>query len=113
MPSHSLTEALSSAASRFSPAYSSPFLTDPRLHNPPPPHPPTPTSLLFSPLLAAYASSKAALNALTDCMRMEMKPFGINVVLVAPGIILTPMPGCVLVMPPCSLLLLLLLLPRR
>jgi NAD(P)-dependent dehydrogenase (short-subunit alcohol dehydrogenase family) len=32
-----------------------------------------------------YASTKAALHALSDAMRMELKPFNVDVVVVAPG----------------------------
>ncbi|CAI5471437.1 unnamed protein product [Closterium sp. Yama58-4] len=45
------------------------------------------------PMGAVYSASKAALNAVTNCMRMEMKPFGIKVVLVAPGLIKTELFG--------------------
>ncbi|GJP50087.1 hypothetical protein CLOM_g9228 [Closterium sp. NIES-68] len=41
------------------------------------------------PMAAAYSASKAALNAATNCMRMEMKPFGVKVMLVVPGFIKT------------------------
>ena len=32
-----------------------------------------------------YASTKAALHALSDTMRMELKPFNVSVIVVAPG----------------------------
>lgn len=38
-----------------------------------------------TPFAGAYCSSKAALHALLDAMRMELKPFGIRVVNVQPG----------------------------
>uniref|UniRef100_UPI00055B89E9 oxidoreductase n=1 Tax=Amycolatopsis thermoflava TaxID=84480 RepID=UPI00055B89E9 len=38
-----------------------------------------------SPLGAWYHSSKFALEALSDCLRMELKPFGIDVVVIEPG----------------------------
>ena len=38
-----------------------------------------------TPFAGAYCSSKAAIHALSDAMRMELKPFGINVVMVQPG----------------------------
>ncbi|CAI5484675.1 unnamed protein product [Closterium sp. Yama58-4] len=41
------------------------------------------------PMAAAYSASKAALNAATNCMRMEMKPFGVRVMLAVPGFIKT------------------------
>ena len=54
------------------------------------------SSLLFlfpptlrSPFWGAYASSKAALDALSNCMKMEMKPFGVDVTLISPGFIRT------------------------
>eukprot|EP00475_Leptophrys_vorax_P008797 TRINITY_DN15735_c0_g1_i1.p1 TRINITY_DN15735_c0_g1~~TRINITY_DN15735_c0_g1_i1.p1 ORF type:complete len:291 (-),score=23.17 TRINITY_DN15735_c0_g1_i1:55-927(-) len=42
-----------------------------------------------SPMVGAYSASKAALNAATDCMRMEMKPFGVKVMLLVPGFVRT------------------------
>lgn len=38
-----------------------------------------------TPFAGAYCSSKAAIHSLSDAMRMELKPFGINVVMVQPG----------------------------
>ena len=34
---------------------------------------------------SAYSASKAGLNALSEGMRRELKPFGIGVVIIAPG----------------------------
>ena len=34
---------------------------------------------------SAYLASKAGLNALSEGMRRELKPFGIGVVVIAPG----------------------------
>ncbi|CAI7800146.1 unnamed protein product [Closterium sp. NIES-54] len=47
------------------------------------------SSYTHRPFTSAYSGSKAALNAVTNCMRVEMKPFGIRVVLVTPGYIRT------------------------
>jgi NAD(P)-dependent dehydrogenase (short-subunit alcohol dehydrogenase family) len=41
--------------------------------------------LLPTPFAAAYCSSKSAVHMLSDVMRMEVKPFGIDVVVVQPG----------------------------
>jgi NAD(P)-dependent dehydrogenase (short-subunit alcohol dehydrogenase family) len=43
------------------------------------------------PFLGAYAASKHALEAVTDALRVELQPFGIEVVIVEPGTIATPM----------------------
>jgi NAD(P)-dependent dehydrogenase (short-subunit alcohol dehydrogenase family) len=42
------------------------------------------------PFLGAYAASKHALEAVTDALRIELRPFGIEVVIVEPGTIATP-----------------------
>lgn len=42
------------------------------------------------PFLGAYAASKHALEAVTDALRVELHPFGIEVVIVEPGSIATP-----------------------
>jgi NAD(P)-dependent dehydrogenase (short-subunit alcohol dehydrogenase family) len=42
------------------------------------------------PLLGPYAASKFALEAAADALRVELRPFGIRVVLIEPGVILTP-----------------------
>jgi NAD(P)-dependent dehydrogenase (short-subunit alcohol dehydrogenase family) len=42
------------------------------------------------PFLGAYAASKHALEAITDTLRVELRPFGIAVSLVEPGTIKTP-----------------------
>jgi NAD(P)-dependent dehydrogenase (short-subunit alcohol dehydrogenase family) len=42
------------------------------------------------PFLAPYAASKHALEAVADSLRVELRPFGINVAIVEPGTIATP-----------------------
>ena len=42
------------------------------------------------PFLGAYAASKHALEAVTDALRIEVRPFGIAVTIVEPGTIATP-----------------------
>ena len=41
--------------------------------------------LLPTPFAAAYCASKAAVHSLSEAFRMEVKPFGIDVVVVQPG----------------------------
>lgn len=45
--------------------------------------------LFTTPFAGAYCSSKAALHALSDALRMEVAPFGIQVVTVQPGGVLS------------------------
>jgi NAD(P)-dependent dehydrogenase (short-subunit alcohol dehydrogenase family) len=40
---------------------------------------------IYTPLGAWYHATKFALEALSDCLRMEVEPFGINVVVIEPG----------------------------
>ncbi len=46
---------------------------------------------LTSPLFGPYSSSKHAVEAISDAMRLELYPFGIQVVLIEPGYIPTSM----------------------
>lgn len=48
---------------------------------------------IYTPLGAWYHATKHALEALSDCLRMEVKPFGIDVVVIEPGGIRTEWPG--------------------
>lgn len=48
------------------------------------------SGLAASPFLGPYAASKYALEALSDALRLEVRPWGIRVVLVEPGTIATP-----------------------
>ena len=43
------------------------------------------SGILVTPFSGSYCASKAAFNALSDALRMELKPFGIQVVTVQPG----------------------------
>jgi nucleoside-diphosphate-sugar epimerase len=45
---------------------------------------------LVTPFMGAYSASKYALEALSDALRLELSPFGIEVVVVQPGSIKTP-----------------------
>jgi NAD(P)-dependent dehydrogenase (short-subunit alcohol dehydrogenase family) len=42
------------------------------------------------PMLSAYAASKHAIEAVTDALRLELEPFGIQVTVIEPGTIATP-----------------------
>jgi NAD(P)-dependent dehydrogenase (short-subunit alcohol dehydrogenase family) len=48
---------------------------------------------IYTPLGAWYHATKFALEALSDCLRMEVEPFGIKVVVVEPGGIQTEWGG--------------------
>ncbi len=43
------------------------------------------SGVLFTPFSGSYCASKAAFNALSDVLRMELKPFGVKVISVQPG----------------------------
>jgi len=45
---------------------------------------------LRPPFNSPYVSSKCALEAFSDCLRRELYPFGIEVVVIQPGIVKTP-----------------------
>ena len=45
---------------------------------------------MAAPFMAPYAASKFALEAISDCLRRELHPFGVDVVVIQPGIIQTP-----------------------
>jgi NAD(P)-dependent dehydrogenase (short-subunit alcohol dehydrogenase family) len=48
---------------------------------------------IYTPLGGWYHATKFALEALSDCLRLEVKPFGINVVVIEPGGIRTEWPA--------------------
>ncbi len=48
---------------------------------------------IYTPLGGWYHGTKFALEALSDCLRMETKPFGIDVVMIEPGSIRTEWGG--------------------
>jgi len=45
---------------------------------------------LAAPFLAPYCGSKFAVEAISDCLRRELHPFGVEVVIVEPAIVRTP-----------------------
>jgi len=48
---------------------------------------------MATPFLGPYCASKFAMEALTDCLRQELRPWGIHVSIVEPGSISTPIWG--------------------
>jgi short-subunit dehydrogenase len=48
---------------------------------------------IYTPLGAWYHATKFALEAISDCLRMEVKPFGIDVIVIEPGGIKTEWGG--------------------
>ena len=50
---------------------------------------------IYTPLGAWYHATKHALEALSDCLRLELKSFGIDVVVIEPGAIKTEFNGIV------------------
>ncbi len=48
------------------------------------------TQFVAAPLAAAYAATKRGMHAMTDCMRLELAPWNIDLVLVVPGFVDTP-----------------------
>jgi NAD(P)-dependent dehydrogenase (short-subunit alcohol dehydrogenase family) len=49
------------------------------------------SGFLTPPFLGPYASSKCALESITDAFRRELAPWGIEVVLMQPGAVVTPL----------------------
>lgn len=45
---------------------------------------------MATPFTAPYAASKFALEAISDCLRRELHPFGVGVVVIQPGNVKTP-----------------------
>ncbi len=48
------------------------------------------TQYVGAPMAAAYAATKRGMDAMTDCMRLELAPWNIELVLVVPGFVDTP-----------------------
>jgi len=49
--------------------------------------------LMAAPIIGAYAASKYAIEAFSDSLRRELKPWGMHVSVIEPGAIATPMFG--------------------
>ena len=50
-------------------------------------------ALLVTPFMGAYSAAKAALEMFSDALRLELRPFGVDVVLVQPGAMRTGFAG--------------------
>jgi len=48
---------------------------------------------IAAPFVGAYSASKFALEAIADALRIEMRPFGVNVSVIQPGNVKTPIWG--------------------
>ncbi|KAL6755255.1 hypothetical protein V8C86DRAFT_2681237 [Haematococcus lacustris] len=48
---------------------------------------------LPGPMQSTYCASKHAVEGLVDCMRMELRPHGVKVVLLQPGLVATALPA--------------------
>jgi NAD(P)-dependent dehydrogenase (short-subunit alcohol dehydrogenase family) len=49
------------------------------------------STILRQPFLAAYAASKSAVEGISDCLRRELYPFGVDVIVVQLGNVRTPL----------------------
>jgi len=48
------------------------------------------SSYVGAPIAAAYAATKAGMEAMTDCMRLELSPWNIELTVIVPGFVDTP-----------------------
>lgn len=48
------------------------------------------SGLLAVPFLSPYCASKFAVEAISDCLRRELQPFGVEVVIIEPAVMRTP-----------------------
>ncbi len=49
--------------------------------------------LVATPFMAPYCASKFALEAVSDCLRSELKPWGVDVIAIEPGSVATEIWG--------------------